>query len=153
MVIPADFRYQREFALGRPAVSWRHPEMDRLHRAKIFAPFDALSGFDEAIASKTIPYADQPELSDDVREHINHVLGELHRLTPNSRLARLNRIRTYAVYFVPCTDRNSTSFRRQGLCESIEGICRNVDPVHKSITIDDLILPFSSLIRLDADLP
>ena len=153
MVIPADFPYGREFALGRPDISWRHPGMDRQRRAKLFAPFDALSGFDEAIASKTIPYTDRTELSEAEQEHINQVLDRLHRLTPNSRIARLNSVRARALCFVPCRDRNSSAFGRQGLIEQIEGICRCVDPVHKQVTIGDQVLPFSCLIGLEADFP
>ncbi|MBQ9008623.1 MAG: hypothetical protein IJ088_04745 [Clostridia bacterium] len=153
MVIPADFRYRREFSLARPDLSCRHPEMDRQRRAKIFAPFDALSGFDEAIASKTVPYTDRPELSDEVRRHINHVLSELHRLIPNTRLARLRRVHARAIRFVPCRDRNSTAFGHQGLLEQVEGICRCVDPIEQRITIDDMVLSFDSLVDLNADFP
>ena len=58
MPIPADFRYLNVFLKGKPQhdrfdpFRVRHPRMDVGHRAKIFAPFDALKGFSEAIASK-----------------------------------------------------------------------------------------------------
>jgi len=55
--MPADFRYRNILLRGRPkhektdSFRLRHPSMDIGKRAKIFAPFDALKGFDEAIAS------------------------------------------------------------------------------------------------------
>lgn len=56
MRMPPAFRYRDVFLKGKPrhsrldAFRIRHPEMDHGRRAKIFAPFDALSGFDEEIA-------------------------------------------------------------------------------------------------------
>ena len=55
--IPPGFRYTEVYLRGKPvherfdAFRLRHPEMDPQHRAKIFAPFDALKGFSEAIAA------------------------------------------------------------------------------------------------------
>ena len=56
MNMPAGFRYKDVFEKGKPqhdrfdSFSIRHPRMDVGKRAKIFAPFDALKGFDEAVA-------------------------------------------------------------------------------------------------------
>ena len=55
MPMPISFRYKTLFLMGRPRHEkyddfWRkHPPMDHVHRAKIFAPFDALAGFDDII--------------------------------------------------------------------------------------------------------
>ena len=55
MSMPAGFRYRETFLKGRPrhdrfdAFRIRHPSMDVGKRAKLFAPFDALRGFDFAI--------------------------------------------------------------------------------------------------------
>lgn len=64
MAMPADFRYRDVFLKGKPQhdrfdlFRIRHPSMDVGRRAKIFSPFDALKGFNEAIASKD---PDDPE--------------------------------------------------------------------------------------------
>ncbi len=55
--IDRSFPYLRLLMRGRPKaaedlLSGKHPPMDRGHRAKIFAPFDALTGFSELIAEK-----------------------------------------------------------------------------------------------------
>jgi len=56
--VPPDFRYRSVLERGRPAHAGddpflrRHPAMDRGRRAKIFAPFDALKGFREAVAAR-----------------------------------------------------------------------------------------------------
>ena len=55
MPMPDDFRHRDLFCAGRPVHEkydefWlRHPPMDLGRRAKIFAPFDALRGFSEAL--------------------------------------------------------------------------------------------------------
>ena len=57
MRMPSAFPYRDVFLQGKPrherydAFRIRHPEMDPGRRAKIFAPFDALQGFDEEIAA------------------------------------------------------------------------------------------------------
>lgn len=54
MAMPADFRYREVFLKGKPKhdrfdlFRARHPSMDVGRRAKIFSPFDALKGFNEA---------------------------------------------------------------------------------------------------------
>ena len=56
--MPPDFKYKDVFKKGRPTHhEWdnfrrKHPPMPASRWAKIFAPFDALKGFDEAIKSQ-----------------------------------------------------------------------------------------------------
>ena len=67
MPLPADFRHKELFMAGPPVHQkfdefWcRHPSMDLNRRAKIFAPFDALKGFSEAVGSKEIQYVKKRE--------------------------------------------------------------------------------------------
>ena len=69
MPMPVSFHYRSIFLQGRPCHErfddfWRkHPPMDHVHRAKIFAPFDALAGFDECINSKRVLYEEKRILS------------------------------------------------------------------------------------------
>ena len=52
--VPLSFPYLRVLMQGRPEhrEDPKHPPMDRGHRAKIFAPFDALDGFSAEIRKK-----------------------------------------------------------------------------------------------------
>ena len=58
MAMPADFRHTELLRRGRPQhrkyddFYMKHPTMDTGHRAKIFAPFDALTGFSDALAAQ-----------------------------------------------------------------------------------------------------
>ena len=70
-LIPQDFKYRSVLLRGKPShgkydsFRIRHPLMSTARRAKIFAPFDALSGFDEAIAGKEIRYEKKRQLSEE----------------------------------------------------------------------------------------
>lgn len=56
-----EFAYSDIIGLRRPVhdgdvFSRRHPKMTQLNRAKIFAPFAVLTGFDSAVRAKEIQY-------------------------------------------------------------------------------------------------
>lgn len=154
--MPADFKYREVFLKGRPQhdkyddFSIRHPKMAAGKRAKIFAPFDALRGFNFAISRKEVIYEEKPELSREDTCELNRRLTILKNLTWNSHMAKINRVVITATYFVPCTDQNHEAFWDKGKIQTITGFCRNVDPdVTQTILINDLRIDFSNLIRLD----
>ena len=61
--MPAGFKYTEVYQKGRPkhrewdAFMVKHPPMPASRWAKIYAPFDALKGFDEAIESEALKEA------------------------------------------------------------------------------------------------
>ena len=149
MKMPNDFPYRKEYACGRPELTYRHPGMDTSHRAKIFAPFDALSGFDDAIASKTILYESQRELDEEAQVCLNQQLSTLHRMTFTSSMATACRIRIKVWYYTPCSDPHSSAYGRKGLYETVMGYCRNVDPVNQTITVNEQTIPFGFLLKIE----
>ena len=68
MPMPPNFRYAIIAARGRPrhekydTFYMKHPTMNVGKRAKIFSPFDALKGFNDAVESKEIRYVERREL-------------------------------------------------------------------------------------------
>lgn len=58
MKMPSHFRYRDVYLKGRPQHEgsdpflFRHPNMSCRRRAKLFAPFDALRGFDAALMAE-----------------------------------------------------------------------------------------------------
>lgn len=59
--VSSDFPYLQTLLQGRPERredDLKHPPMDRLHRAKIFAPFDALDGYSERIRRTDLCFAE-----------------------------------------------------------------------------------------------
>ncbi len=148
-----------EFAYGdiidrqRPAhdgdvFSRRHPKMAQLNRAKIFAPFAALSGYDEAVKSKQVPYEPRRQRDAEEMRALNRALARLHRATRTGALARQNRVRARVEYFEVCTDPNHGAFGRDGLYRAVTGIVWRVDPAGQRLTVGDRVVPFADLHRI-----
>ena len=75
-----EFAYNDILGLQRPVhkddlFSRRHPKMSRLSRAKIFAPFAALVGFNEAVRAKEIQYVPKHILDPEEEIALNHTLN------------------------------------------------------------------------------
>ena len=107
-------------------------------RAKIFSPFAALRGFEEAVDSKRRLYAEKRELSDEEQEALNRTLTRLYELTRSSRLVKEHAVRASVRFYVPCADENHEAYGCRGSYETAEGVVRKVDPVlRKSILIGE----------------
>ena len=157
MTMPAGFKYREVFLKGKPRhdrmdAFWiRHPKMDVGKRAKIFAPFDALRGFDFAIMCKNELYTDKITLSPEDAEELSRRLEILHNLTYNSRMARENKVQVTVTYYEPCSDVNSESYGTQGRYKTITGICRNVDvEVTKTILVDEMRIRMEDIREIDS---
>ena len=157
MTMPANFRYREVFLKGRPRhdrydpFRIRHPSMDRGHRAKIFSPFDALKGFNEAVASKDVLYEDRIELLQEDSEELSRRLNILHNLTFNGRMARENRVQVIVTYYEPCSDENNEAYGLRGHYKTITGICWNVDAeVNQTILIDKAKIPLWYVLKIEA---
>ena len=149
-------RYLHAFEAGRPVHQeydrfWlKHPFMDVSRRAKIFSPFDALKGFDEAVASKRVLYEDQKEQSEEDANEISRRLEILHNLTWNSRMARANRPMVTVTWYIPCRDRNSFAYGTKGQYQTLTGICRKVE--EDVLLVEDTRIPVSSIRFLESPL-
>jgi hypothetical protein len=156
MAMPANFRYRRVFLAGKPQhdrfdmFRIRHPSMDVGRRAKIFSPFDALKGFNEAIASKDVLYRERIELCEDDREELNRRLCILKSLTYNGKVARENHVRITATCYIPCTDKNSEACGVRGLYKELTGICRYVDEIYGRLYIDSTAVSFENILCIES---
>ena len=133
MPMPADFRYRDVYEKGKPRHDrddpflFRHPPMPASKRAKIFAPFDALRGFDFAIMCKNELYTDKMLLSPEEQEELDRRFSILRNLTFNGRMARANRVQVSVTYYEACKDVNHEAYGSRGQYKTVTGICRNVD--------------------------
>ena len=156
MAMPADFKYREVFLRGRPQhdrydyFSIRHPKMNVGKRAKIFAPFDALAGFSEAVAAKNVKYVEKIELCREDLDELNRQLDILHNLTYTGRMARANRVTVRVTYFVPCADKHHDAYAIRGQYRTVEGICRNVDPdATQTICVGNTRIAFADILRIE----
>ena len=154
---PPHFRYKDVLARGKPThkksdtFSIKHPSMDLEKRAKIFSPFDALKGFNEAIASKDILYEDRRVLSDEDIRHLNHAIGILYNLTKTRQLAMENHVAVSVSYFAPCKDSDNEAFLVRGRYQTLSGILQKVDPFHaKNIIIDGIEVRMSDILSIES---
>ena len=74
--------YEKILRAERPvhlqdAFSAKHPPMPREKRAKLFAPFDALAGYGEALGEQEIIYQDREVLSEEARQELDKKLDFL----------------------------------------------------------------------------
>ena len=156
MAMPVNFRYRDVFLKGKPQhdrndpFRIKHPSMDRRKRAKIFAPFDALKGFNEAVAAKDILYENRISLSQEDLDELNRRLGILHELTRNSRMARASQVQVTVTYYEACSDENHEDYGLRGQYKTISGICYNVDAeVTKTILVDRMRIDMENIRSID----
>ena len=128
----------------------KHPFMDVGKRAKIFAPFAALRGFEGCILDKEVQYQPKIILDEDVKDEIAQQLEVLHVLTINSRVARNNHVVVSVTYFIPCSDKNHEAYGYYGQYVTVTGVCIKVDSViTKTITVDDTFIGFDDILMIE----
>lgn len=133
MAMPLQFKYRDVLLKGRPRhEKWdsfwiKHPPMAPSHWAKIFAPFDALDGFDERIQAKEETYVQRKELDEGEKEKLNRKLCHLRSLTRNGRLARMNAPAVTITYFSPCTDIENVWYGCGGQYKTISGTVLRIE--------------------------
>ena len=156
MPVPAGFRYLDVFLKGKPqhdrydAFRLKHPQMTNSRRAKLFAPFDALRGFNEAVSAKDVLYEDKRILSQEDQDELNRRLGILHDLTYNSRMARANQVKVSVTYYEECSDVNHEAYGLRGQYKTVTGICLNVDAeVTMSILVDGMRISIGDIRKIE----
>ena len=153
ITIPKGFRYSEVLRRGKPvhekfdSFSIRHPSMPLEKRAKIFSPFDALKGFDEAISSKDVIYEYRKTLSAEDMRILDQKLCILRQFTINSRSAREARIPVEITYFCLLEDPDMQEEKGSYLTDS--GILMKVDDFSRTLILnDDKRIPIDDIISI-----
>ena len=148
---PVEQKYREAFRRGRPKhercdeFSLRHPKMPLGQRAKIFAPFAALSGFEERIEEKLERYVEKRELNEEEQAALDAALAELYERT-RGRGARERPVCAAATYYLPCPDEQHEAYGLRGSYETVRGRVWRVDPVlSKSLQIGERVIAFADL--------
>lgn len=147
--MPASFRYREIFCRGKPRHTKtdpfriRHPSMDPGRRAKLFAPFDALKGFGDAVSAKKELYEDRRDLSEEDLAELERRLQILKGRCP----ARIR-----ATFYVPCQDENSEAFGLRGQYHTISGVCMKVDAqIGRCLLMECARISFADLYCLESE--
>ena len=150
-------RYGNIIFLDRPVhdgdlFSRKHPAMTRVNRAKIFAPFAALVGFDERVRRKEVAYVSKVELDADEEWELNRRLMILHKCTANSRLARANAIYITVEYYAVCTDSENDAYMEKGQYLTVTGRLVKADPHEQELTLmvdsEKKVIRFSNIYQM-----
>ncbi|MCR5663768.1 MAG: hypothetical protein K6G17_02700 [Oscillospiraceae bacterium] len=152
-------KYKYAFCRERPEhrlpddFAVRHPKMKLSQRAKIFSPFSALRGFEEAIDSKLERYVGRIEPSEEAREALDRTLSELAGRMKGRR-ADGEPIRVTAVVFVPCGDENHEAYGWGGRYETLTGPLWKLDPlVRKALWVGENVIELADLLSLAVEEP
>ena len=147
--MPPAFRYREIFLRGKPRHAKtdpfriRHPSMDLGRRAKLFAPFDALKGFGDAVSAKKELYESRRDLSEEDLAEMERRLHILKRRCP----ARIR-----VTFYVSCRDENSEAFGLRGQYHTLSGICLKVDGEKgRCLLMEGDQISFSDLYRLESE--
>lgn len=103
--------------------------MEPSERAKQFMPFAALEGLESSLYERTQRPQERTILAEDAQAELDM---RLHSLAPGDRVL-------------------VTHYLGMGYVET-EGVLRRIDPIGRSVTVDELTIKFSELLDIRGDL-
>ena len=158
--MPRDFKYRDIFLPGRPqhqktdSFRSRHPAMPVGKRAKIFAPYDALKGFSDAVAAKNVAYESRRELSEEDRRRLDGQLAELRRRTAGGRRSRADLPPVTVTYFVPCADVFHEAYGSRGQYRTLTAPCLGLDTeVSRTLRLEGAVIRLADILRIEPEDP
>lgn len=126
--------YDDIIELSRPVSEW-HPRMPMIDRAAQFAPFQALTGYGEAIR-ETARLTDQKiELAEEEKLLLDEKLRVLAAAVPNGPAAQFT-------YFQP------DSKKEGGAYVTVTGAVKKVDRLKRLVLLDDAAIPIESILKI-----
>ncbi len=153
--VPAGFRYRDVLMKGMPdhdprdAFRVRHPRMETGRRAKIFAPFDALRGFDEAVSARDVLYRDRIVLSPDEEAELDRRLAVLRALTGTGKA----RVPVTVTYYEPCSDEDHEDCGIRGRYLTLAGVCGGVDTEEtRTVLVGGERIPLDDIMEIGSPL-
>ena len=146
-----EFAYSDIIGLRRPehaddAFGRRHPPMTRLNRAKLFAPYAALRGFEDRVAAKRVPYVPRHCFDAGEERELNRRIAHLLARCPNGQAARADPVTVRVEAFVPCDDPDQEAFHRGwGQYHTVEGVLRRVDVPGQFMIVGNVCVAFRDI--------
>lgn len=118
----------------------KHPRMPLQNRAKIFSPFAALRGYDEKLAEEIehAEYVTKRIMSDEEMEKLSNKLIQISR-----------GMTITATYFEE--DTAQLKDPPVGKYVTCSGKVGNIDPVFRTLRIEDTVIPFEDLLDLSGE--
>ena len=131
-------RYEKLLASERPvhdqdAFAAKHPPMPREKRAKLFAPFDALTGYNEALDEQEVVWQERAELGEAQRQELDDKLQRLWRLYKERKLGgkwAFEPPRVTVTYFEEAPEQGG-----RGLYRTVTGAVVKIDLTHRVLML------------------
>ena len=142
----SEIKYADIIDKKRPRFS-RHTPMSIQNRAKIFCPFSALKGYEEALRAKEKIVVSPIELSEDMKEMLDE---KLHML--EDQLSHGGHPILTAVYFHPDPESPGDSSPRKGEYLELTGMAARLDLNARILQIVDTKIPLGDLRSLQGEL-
>ena len=124
--------YSDMLTAERPIPS--RPRMPRQNRAKIFAPYDALKGFEETVHAKDRIFVYRAELSEEVQEQLDL---RLRRLRRNDRVT--------VTWFRLCPESGDPAL---GEYETASGAVTGIDPVRRCLLLGRRVIRIADITEI-----
>lgn len=122
-------RYQSIISMHRP-VSEKHGKMGRVERAKQFAPFAALKGFEDAIGRESRTLLPKPTLSKEMTEQIDQILRSIQA----GDIVSIS-------YFV-----QDDTVPQYGTVNVVSGVLQKIDTVERVAYIAGITIPLDDIL-------
>lgn len=124
--------------------SYKHPRMSSEKRAKIFAPFAALSGYEDSLADKEVIYDIRRVLTDDECFDLDCKIAAIYEKCRNSILARENSVKVRILYFEPLAGEEL-----RGRYKEVSGMVTKASLDTEIISVLDQEIALKSIYKLD----
>lgn len=114
----------------------RHPRMAMEDRAKIFAPFAALKGYEEAIAAKQRIIVSKAELSEEMKEELDRKLQMIEHALEKGEHPVIS-----VIYFEQDKDGEAGEgayIRFTGMVAGVQMTARFLQIVNRKLPLDDI---------------
>ena len=132
-------RYADIIHLDRP-VSKKYPPMSRENRAAQFAPFAALTGYDDAVRETARQTSSRPDLTED-------------RIAMLDRKLALIAERLEDEPFVSVTYFKADLRKEGGACVTVQGVADAIEEVEGVLVLADGVrIPIRDIVGLESDL-
>ena len=116
----------------------KHPKMRRQDRAKIFAPFAALSGHAEQTHAQERITVEKIELSQDAIDEINITIQEIEEMLDFKQTVNAD-----VTYFVPDVERTV-----EGMYVTVTGKVQKIDVIFGKMVVDGQIINFTDIYNI-----
>ena len=153
--LPEDFIYRDVFLKGRPvhdrndSFYARHPPMPPSRWAKIFSPFDALKGFDDAVSSKEVTYESRRTLDEDAQTELDSNLNLLTDLVRAGKASGKEPVQAAITYYSPCSDTDNEAYGHKGKYITKTGAVTKIDTqLDRTLRIDGIPINLDDIIEI-----